>query len=101
MRAAFAPTSLFPTRETERMSRREPPFCDVMRITMSSLKPYQKVVSVASIRPAFDYAATISQPSSRATASALSKVCGGGMARIAGAMSGYARFCCAATLGPL
>ena len=52
MRLALVPTSLSPTRDTERTSTRLPaPFAST-RITTSSLKPNQNVVSVASMRPA-------------------------------------------------
>src|SRR5207244_11947036 len=52
MRAAFAPTSLFPTRDLERMSTTalSAPR-GVTRMTTSSLKPNHAVVAVASMRP--------------------------------------------------
>ncbi len=72
MRAAFAPTSLRPTRETERRSTRLPDPAAAMRTTTSSLKPNQNVVSVASMRPSAGLPATTSQPSSAAALSAAS-----------------------------
>ncbi len=51
MRAALAPTSLPPTRDTERTSMRLPAPSASTRITTSSLKPNHNVVSVASMRP--------------------------------------------------
>ena len=51
MRRAFAPRSLRPTRLFERTSTRLPAPSGRTRITTSSLNPYQKVVSVASIVP--------------------------------------------------
>ena len=50
MRAAFLPRSLPPTRDLERMSRMLPPSTARTRMTISSLKPYHSVVSVASLR---------------------------------------------------
>jgi len=63
MRSALAPRSLRPTRETERVSTRLLSSAGVTRTTMSSLKPNQRVVSVASSRPSPGPAAGISQPS--------------------------------------
>jgi len=51
MRAAFAPTSLRPTRETDRISMRLLPAKAVILITISSVNPNQKELSVGSIRP--------------------------------------------------
>ena len=66
MRAAFAPTSLRPTRDFERTSMRLPAPAGVMRTTTSSLKPNQRVVWVASMRPCPRSTSTISHPMSRA-----------------------------------
>ena len=49
MRSAFLPMSDLPTRDIERMSRREPAPSAATRMTMSSLKPNHAVVSVASM----------------------------------------------------
>src|SRR5437667_12148854 len=66
MRAAFAPTSLRPTRDLERMSTTalSAPR-GVTRITTSSLNPNQCVVAVASIRPAAESTAVISHAGMR------------------------------------
>jgi hypothetical protein len=58
MRFAFVPTSPPPTRESDRTFTRRPPSAGLSRMTTSSLKPNQNVVSVASIRPAAGSAAT-------------------------------------------
>ena len=50
MRAAFVPTSLPPTRETERTSTRVPPPSGSSRTTTSSLNPNQLVVAVGKAR---------------------------------------------------
>jgi hypothetical protein len=52
MRAALAPTSLRPIRNTERMSSQLPNGLPALiRMTISSVKPNQRVLSVASIQP--------------------------------------------------
>ncbi len=77
IRLALVPTSLRPTRETERTSIRLPWPAAAMRMTMSSLNPNQKVVSVASIRPSPGFELTIVHPMSRAVRRACSKAWGG------------------------
>ncbi len=88
MRPALVPTSLPPTRDTERMSIRLPPACSRTRITTSSLKPNQRVVSVASIRPCPGSTATISHPMALAACSAAANASSRGRRTIAGARSG-------------
>ena len=51
MRRALTPRSLRPTREAERTSMRLPFGAGLTRTTMSSVKPNQRVVSLASSRP--------------------------------------------------
>src|SRR5204863_215687 len=60
----------------------------VIRTTTSSVKPNQKVVAVASIRPSFGCASTMSQPIAWAAASARAKAASVPAARTAGWMSG-------------
>src|SRR5947207_3897218 len=76
---ALVPTSLLPTRETDRTSIREPAGEFVSRTTTSSLKPNQAVVSVASIRSDLGSAATISHPMSFAACNARGKAASGEM----------------------
>src|SRR2546427_12990245 len=93
MRAAFAPTSLRPTRDLERMSttalsapRR------VTRITMSSLNPNQRVVAVASIRPDVESTAVISHAGMPAAARCASPTARpAGMGSASAVRSGYPR----------
>ena len=87
MRAAFAPTSLRPTRDFERTSMRLPAPAGAMRTTTSSLKPNQRVVATASMRPALASAST-SRPIARAAASARANACGGGAASWSGPTPG-------------
>ncbi len=84
IRRALVPTSLRPTRDTERTSTRVPPPAGVRRITTSSLKPNQNVVSVASMRPAAGSTCTISHPASRAAASARSNAVLAGIGSVTG-----------------
>ena len=88
MRRALTPRSLRPTREAERTSMRLPFGAGVTRTTMSSVKPNQRVVSLASRRPSAGAAATMRQPIERAAASARAKAWPGGRASISGAKSG-------------
>ena len=62
MRLALRPRSPAPVRAVERTSTRVPAPHGVSRITTSSVKPNQRVVSVASMRPLDLSAVTISQP---------------------------------------
>ena len=88
MRRAFAPTSLRPTRDFERTSMRLPAPEGAMRTTMSSLKPNQRVVAIASMWPALSSAATISSSMARAAASARANACAGGSASCSGCRPG-------------
>jgi hypothetical protein len=100
MRAALAPTSLLPTRDTERTSTRAIPDAGITRITTSSLNPHQPVIAVASMRPSSRSAATISHPISRAARSACPYAESGVMASITGCTSWYASLCCRAMESP-
>ena len=87
-------------RDSDRTSTRLPPAAGRTRTTMSSSKPNQNVVSVASIRPAASSVSTSVQPISRTASSARSNAAGGGASSITGCTSGYASRCCAATASP-
>src|SRR6185369_1272042 len=87
-RAAFAPISPPPTRDSDRTSTRLPFSCGCTRTTTSSLKPNQKVVSVASMRPPAGSDATRSHPIVRTAASARSKARAGGRFNVSGTISG-------------
>src|SRR3972149_4479892 len=103
---AFVPTSLLPTRDTERTSTLVPRSCGVngvmgaMRMTMSSLKTNQKVVSVASILPVPGSESTTRQPIFSAAFRAFSKASGISRSIVRGLISGYARAWAAATSAP-
>ncbi len=60
----------------------------VMRITTSSVKPNQRLLSLASIRPAASSAATIVHPIFRAVSSARLNAAVGGKARVKGTIAG-------------
>jgi len=55
----LTPKSPRPTRDTERMSTRLPVSAAAIRITMSSVKPNQRLRWLASIRPAARSLATM------------------------------------------
>jgi len=61
MRAALTPRSLRPRRDAERTSMRLPESASATRTTMSSVKPIQKLCSLASIRRVVGSASTIVQ----------------------------------------
>ena len=88
MRRALTPRSLRPTREAERTSMRLPFGAGLTRTTMSSVKPNQRVVSLASSLPSAGTAATMRQPMARAVVSTRANACSGGSARASGARSG-------------
>ena len=60
----------------------------VMRITMSSVKPNHRLLSLASIRPAASSALTIVHSIRWAVSSARLNAAAGGTARVSGTMSG-------------
>src|ERR1700738_2484728 len=71
MRAALTPRSLRPWRDAERTSMRLPESASATRTTMSSVKPIQKLCTLASMRRAVGSASTIVQLIFFAVASAI------------------------------
>ena len=84
----MTPKSLRPRREDERKSMRLPEPDAVTRITMSSVKPNQRLLSLASIRPAASSAATIVHPIRWAVSRALLNAFAGGSERVMGMIAG-------------
>ena len=97
---ALVPTSLLPTRETERTSTRLPTDDGLRRTTTSSLNPNQDVVSVASIRNDVGSDATIFHTHVFGRSQRLGKCLAGGQFIEPDLRSGYASFCCLASSGP-
>ena len=101
IRLAFVPASPPPTRESDRTSTRLPLSAGFIRTTTSSLKPYQNVVSVASIRPDVcvrpDRDPIPSRAPSRAPARTPARA---GPSASQAEDPGYASRCCAATVSP-
>ena len=87
MRAALTPRSLRPWRDAERTSMRLPESAAATRTTMSSVKPIQKLCSLASMRRVVG-SATIVQLIFFAVASAIGNAFSGASASDKGTRSG-------------
>src|SRR5882757_9762114 len=80
MRAALTPRSLRPWRDAERTSMRLPESAAATRTTISSVKPIQKLCSLASMRRVVGSASTIVQLIFFAVASAIGNAFSGASA---------------------